>query len=171
MIKFESSIEASWRRYLRSSVRLSAMTQGQKSVTLALLNLWLHHRKGSKGYIHPGRAKIAKKTKLTEKTVSRTMAVLRTAGVLQVRRRLHGEGQRPTEYTMDMLSMLELCGAEIPEWTPGRLVELRNEVAGQMSHHLWSKCPATGGSKCPTVLNSPRDCKNASEPNACDDHE
>lgn len=150
MSQYRASIEASWRRYLRSAVRQSAMTRGQKSVTVAILNMWLHHRNGLKGYIHPGRAKIAKSANVTEKTVSRTMAVLRTSGVLCVRRRLHGEGQRPTEYTMMLGPMLELCGAEFPEWARGELVEMHNEkprvsgkIASQMSHHSWAKCPTT----------------------------
>ena len=140
MVEFRSSIEGAWRRYLRSAVRHSAMTPGQKAVTTAILNLWLHHRNGPKGYIHPGRAKIAKAAKVTEKTVSRTMAVLRTAGVLRVRRRLHGEGQHPTEYTMGLVPMLELCGAEIPEWTEGELTEI------PIIDAKWrDKCPTTYG--------------------------
>lgn len=161
MGKFQSSVEGAWRRYLRSAVRLSAMTQGQKAVTVALLNLWLHHRNGPKGYIHPGRAKLAKASRMTEKTVSRTLALLRTAGVLCVRKRLRGEGQRPTEYTFRVIPMLELCGAEIPEWNEGELVGVRIEwltekakVVGQMSHHSSTKCPTTGETKCPTDTTS-----------------
>lgn len=175
MVQFQNTLEASWRRYLRSAVRLSAMTKGQKEVTIALLNLWLQHRKGPKGYIHPGRIKIAKKAGFTEKTVSRTMAVLRTAGVLCVRRRLHGEGRRPTEYTMDLLSLLELCGAEIPEWTPGVLVQIRNNAPAndaEMSHHSWTKCPTTGETKCPTATTSrmtPKTSPSADEPDTSDD--
>lgn len=159
MSEFKKSLEASWRRYLRFAVRHSNMTRGQKAVTVAILNLWLHHRNGPKSYIHPGRFKIAKVAEVTEKTVSRTMAVLRTAGVLRVRARLHGQGQRPTEYTMDVIALLELCGAEIPQAAPGELVEInsfRVWLAGQMSHHSKPKCPTTGETKCPTVLTDVR---------------
>jgi hypothetical protein len=171
MAEFQLTIEASWRRYLRYCVRRSAMTPGQRAVTLALLNLWLHHRKGDKGYIHPGRAKIAKATRYTEKTVSRAMAVLREAGALRARKRLHGEGQHPTEYTMDLLALLVLCGAEIPEWAPGKLVEFDgytmpsgNEVAGQVSHQNGRECPTTGDRKCPTAYsNGERSTKSATK--------
>jgi DNA-binding transcriptional ArsR family regulator len=103
---------------------------GQKAVTTVLLNMWLYHRNGAKGYINPGRAKIAKSTMVTEKTVSRTMAVLRDAGVLHVRRALHGEGGNSTEYTMDIAALMRMCGVEAPEIWDGELVEMSRSAAG-----------------------------------------
>ena len=143
---FKAGIEAAWRRYLRAAVRQSGLTLGQKAVTVKVLDLWLHHRNGPKGYIHPGRAKIAKAAKVTEKTVSRTFKELRDFGVLRPVARLRGEGQKPTEYRMSTIALLELCCAEVPDWVAGELVE----VAGQLGRKCPTKCPTTGGTKCPT---------------------
>jgi hypothetical protein len=129
MSDFRKSIEASWRRYLRSAVHRSEMTPGQKAVTTVLLNMWLFHRNGPKGYINPGRGKIAKSCMVTEKTVSRTMALLRDAGALRVQRALRGEGGNKTEYTIHLPALMHLCGTVMPEIRDGELIE--------MSRRLW----------------------------------
>lgn len=154
MFDFKKSLEASWRRCLRSAVNQSQMTRGQKAVTIAVLNLWMHHR-NDKGYIYPGRRRLAKATGLTEKTVSRTLAMLRAADVLRVRARLRGEGQKPTEYTMATIPLLHFCGAKLPKWIEGELVQIYAKhppmaVASAVSKK--QECPTTGGKKCPTVL-------------------
>ena len=99
-------------------------------MTTAMLNMWLYHRHGPKGYINPGRAKLAKTTMVTQKTVSRAMALLRDAGAIQAKRALRGEGGNETEYTMDIPALLRLCGAETPEIRDGELVEMSHLPVG-----------------------------------------
>jgi hypothetical protein len=127
MSEFRKSVEASLRRYLRSAVRQSAMSRAQKDVTMGLLNLWLHHRHGRKGYIHPGRERLARNAKVSVRTVAGTLKALRDAGVLKVRKYGHGEGQNPTEYTMNTLALITFCGGDLPAWVAAELVEVNNK--------------------------------------------
>ena len=127
MSDFRSSKEASLRRFLRSAVRQSSMTLSQKEVATPLLNLWLQHRNGRKGIIHPGRERLAKTAQVSVRTVAITLRILRDAGVLKVHARPHGEGQRPTEYTMDLVALIAFCGAAIPKWIEGELTKIENE--------------------------------------------
>jgi hypothetical protein len=103
------------------------MTPGQKSVVIQILNLWLHHRNGVNGIIHPGRERLAKVGRVSVRTVAATLKMLRDASVLKVTARPYGEGQKPTEYTMNTISLLVLCGAELPKWIEGELTEMQNE--------------------------------------------
>lgn len=91
---------------------------------MAVLNLWLHHRNGPKGVIHPGREKLARIAKTSVRTVAGTLGMLRNAGVLTVVARPNGEGQRPTEYTMSLSALCDLCGVERPKQADGDLVEI-----------------------------------------------
>lgn len=150
MTTFKASQEAAWRRYLREAVKASGLTKSERDVTLALLNLWLHHRNGPKKCIHPGRSVLAKKAGVSEKTVSRTLAALRDGNVLRVVSRLRGEGQKPTEYRLSTKWLLVFCGADLPEWMDADLVPSAPQVVGHLAHHLGPECPTTGGTKCPT---------------------
>ena len=57
MTSFIDSNEAAFRRAVRDAIRKSALTKSEQAVTLALANLWFHHK--AKGEMHPGREKIA----------------------------------------------------------------------------------------------------------------
>ncbi len=54
-MSFRDSNEAAFRRAVRDAIRKSALTKSEQAVTLALANLWFHH-KAPKGVMHPGRA-------------------------------------------------------------------------------------------------------------------
>lgn len=156
MSDFRKSREASWRRYLRSAVRQSAMTRAQKDVTLGVLNLWLHHRNGPKAVIHPGRERLAKDAKVSVRTVAATLKALRDAGVLKARKHAHGEGQKPTEYTMNTLALIVHCGGELPEWVAAELVQVANKTTPAENEKRTlrtRKLHATGVQKLHTVLN------------------
>lgn len=61
MFSFKDSQEYTLRRLVRGAVRKSPLTRDERDVTLALVNVWFHHRHGPKGYIHPGCQALAKK--------------------------------------------------------------------------------------------------------------
>ena len=76
-MSFRHSNEAAFRRAVRAAIRQSALSKSEQAVTLALANLWFHHK--PKGEMHPGRAKIARRARVSIKTVTRTMAKLKAA--------------------------------------------------------------------------------------------
>ena len=109
-IQFKDSQEAAFRRMVRDAVRKGPFTLGQKEITLALVNLWFHHRNGPDGFIHPGREKLARKTKLSIRLVADTLAMLRAAGVLHVVSHGKGGWGTSTRYKMNLVALLTLCG-------------------------------------------------------------
>lgn len=110
MTSFKDSQEAAFRRLVRGAIRKSEMTKSERDVTLAFVNHWLHHRNGKKAFVHPGREQIAKKAKVTVKTVSRTLAMLRAAGVLVPLKHLNGGKGKATEYRVNISALMVLCG-------------------------------------------------------------
>ena len=131
---------------LRQAIADSGLTRGQKAVTTKIVDLWLHHRNGPKGYIHPGREKLAKTAKVSIRTVATTLAELRAAGVLKVVARPKGEGQRPTEYRLSTRKLLHLCGVDEPEWMAGELTE----VVCKLDEELHTTLHTTGVQKLHT---------------------
>ena len=90
-------------------------------MTLALANLWFHHK--PKGEMHPGRAKIARKARVSIKTVTRTMAKLKQAGCLIALSHEKG-GRASTRYRLRPLRLMVFCGAQLPAWVEGELAPL-----------------------------------------------
>ena len=128
---FKNSAEAAFRKLVREVIRNSDMTKGEKAVTLAFVNLWFHHRNGPKGHIHPGREKLAKTAQVSVRTVASTLDLLRQAGVIVAIGRLHGEGQRPTQYKVRIGALFGFCGADVPEWIEGALTPVKAQSGVQ----------------------------------------
>ena len=118
MKPFRDSSEFAFRRLVRSCVRKSDLTKSEQAVTLAVVNLWFHHK--AHRVIHPGRTKLAKSANVCIKTVSRTLAMLCAAGALQVVSHPKG-GRAATKYRLRFAPLLILCGADLPEWMEGEL--------------------------------------------------
>ena len=118
MTSFRDSQEALFRRMVRLAVRNSGLTKSEKLVTIALVNIWFHHR--AKGEMHPGREKIARREQVSVKTVTRTMAKLREAGCLVVVSHPKG-GRASTRYRLDPFRLMETCGVDFPKVASGNL--------------------------------------------------
>lgn len=108
---FRDSQEAAFRRFVRGAVRRADLTKGERDVTLALLNFWLHH-KGTGKPIHPGREKLAKRAGVSVRTVASSLAMLRAAGVLEVVSNLKGGFKTATKYSVNLRSLMHLCGCD-----------------------------------------------------------
>lgn len=108
---FKDSQEAAFRRIVRDAVRKGPFTKCERDVALALVNHWFHH-KSKAAPIHPGRALIARKANVTEKTVSRAMAKLRAAFVLDPVANLSGGYKTPTKYRLNIPALMTLCGCD-----------------------------------------------------------
>lgn len=134
---FKDSQEAAFRRVVRSAIRKGPFTKGQRDALLTFLNHWFHHRNSKGGIVHPGRKRIAQKSGVTIKTVSRLFLVLRASGVLVAEDNLHGMRGKATDYSVSIPHLMEVCSMSKADW--------RNTV-GQLSQ-------PKGGTKCPTVLN------------------
>jgi DNA-binding transcriptional ArsR family regulator len=128
---FKASQEAAFRRVVREVIRDSYMSKGEQAVTLAVVNLWLHHRNGPKGHIHPGRERLARSAKVSVRTVASTLAKLREGGVLIVVARPRGEGQKPTQYRVNLIEIFRFCGADLPAWMEGNLTPFSGGSGGQ----------------------------------------
>ena len=108
--RYKDSDDAEFKRMVRTSIRKSEMTKSDRDITIALVNLWFYHKGGAKKYIHPGRKHLAKKAGVTVKTVSRCLARLRTAQIISPIKNPRGEGQKPTQYTVNIHNLLVFCG-------------------------------------------------------------
>lgn len=128
---FKSTQESAFRNLIREVIRNSGMSKGEQSVTLAIVNLWFHHRNGPKGYIHPGREKLAKSAKVSIRTVASTLANLRDGNVLFVVGRPRGEGQKPTQYRVRLTEIFRFCGADLPEWMDADFSRQNSPQQGQ----------------------------------------
>ncbi len=117
MPTFKDSHEAAYRRLMRGAVRKSPMTKGERDVTLAMLNVWFHHRNGPKKYIHPSREALAKKAGVSVRTVATVLSILRDSGALIVMSdHLKGGQGRATRYRFDDLSLLAMCGLDMGQF-------------------------------------------------------
>jgi len=96
------------------------LTEKQIAVTMKMLNLWLHHKSGKKGYIHPSRDFVCKAARCVPMTVSRTFAVLRAAGILIPVSGIKGGQAFATRYRFNVMAMLRFVGAD----------DLADEMAG-----------------------------------------
>jgi len=106
---FKDSQEASFRRIIRQTIRKGPFTKSEREVVLAFINHWFHHRKSTKGVVHPGRKKLAKRANVSIATVKRTLAMLRDYGVISAKAHLEGLHGNATEYTVCTIALTELC--------------------------------------------------------------
>ena len=110
-ISFSNSHEAAFRRVVRDAIRKCPdFTKSERDVTLAIVNLWFHHKDGPKGYIHPGREALAKRTGITVKTVSRTLGKLRAIEAIVPLTALKGNRHEATRYVVDIIRLMTFCG-------------------------------------------------------------
>lgn len=137
---FKDSQEAAFRRIIRSAIRRGPFTKSHRDVTLAIFDHWFHHKSGPKEYIHPGRAKLAKKAKTTEKTVSRCLSELRAAGVLFPVGPLKGNRYKATEYALDPDALLSFCGCDWIDYfrrnVPSKISRMSHLQRDKMSHRI-----------------------------------
>ena len=108
---FKGSDEYQMRRFVRRAIAQSDLTRAEKEITIAIANLWFHHRNGPEKIIRPGRKRLARQTKVTIKTVSRTFRALKSAGAITAIRNPRG-GVKPTHYTVNLPALMALCGAK-----------------------------------------------------------
>lgn len=142
---FRDSQEAAFRRIIREAVNKGPFTKSERDVTLAMVNHWFHHRKGRNGFIHPGREKIAKRAKVTVKTVSRTFAVLRAAGILMPISGVFGGGNQSTRYTVNTHALLVYCGCDWVDefrrmtgtFVPATEAKMSRSERDKMSHGIY----------------------------------
>jgi len=106
---FKDTQEAAFRRVIRQAIRRGPFTKSEREVVLAFFNHWFQHRKNTKGVVHPGRKKLAKRAAVSIPTVKRTLAMLRDFGVIYAKAHLHGLRGNATEYTVCTIALTELC--------------------------------------------------------------
>lgn len=140
MSDFQNSQEQAFRRLVREAIRKCPdFTKSERDVCLAMVNLWFHHKGGPKGYIHPGRALLAKRAKCTEKTVSRSLAKLRAIGAIIPLNEPNG-GRIATRYQVSISDLLIFCGHEwVAEFMAGHRMQNVPVSGAKMSRFLRDK--------------------------------
>lgn len=154
MQKFSDSGEAAFRRLIRAAISQGPFTKSQRDVTLAFFNHWLHHKASAKGFVHPSREALAKGAGCTVKTVSRTLGLLRAAGVISPMTGLRAGQGKSVQYKVKTYPLFCLCGMD---WTdellrhgvqnvPLKLLEMSRQSRDKMSHCLTDVkgCPDQG---------------------------
>lgn len=142
---FAKSREATFRRFYRDIVRRSHLTRAEKDVVLAFLNHWFEHR--SKGAVHPGKKKLAARSRASLRTVKRTLAMLREFCVIEAIAFETGNSAegfgKATEYTLDTEALTKLCRAtkaDLKWWREGQRGPETRKDGGP-------KDPTSGGAK------------------------
>ena len=135
---------------MRDAVRKSKMTRVERDITIALVNLWFHHKAGPEGCIRPGREKIAKRVGCSVKSVTRCLSMLKASGSIRAIAYEKG-GTKATRYKVSLYNLLILCGADLPEWM-GENVPLSGSkmsrfTGDKMSHGIYTvqACPSQSG--------------------------
>lgn len=144
MKNFKDSQEAEFQRMMRRTLcNCPDMTNGERAVTMAIMNHWFHHKSGPKNYIHPSRKSIAKKARVSVATVKRTLGMLRSACVITSIGRENGGWHNATRYKFNTINFLTLCGGdwvdefmrgavwEFPQNDPQDHPEMTRKVEGQ----------------------------------------
>lgn len=111
MTSFKDSQEAAYRRLMRAAVRKGGFSKSERDTVLAVLNHWFHYK--AKGKMHPGQGRIAKKADVSLRTVATVFSLLRDTGVLVPVSKLNRGRGKATEYQLDDLSLLHLCGQDV----------------------------------------------------------
>lgn len=90
-------------RYFRRIARRNKtgdLTRSETETLVAIINLWLHHRNGPKGFIHPSRAKLAKTAKCSDATVKRALLKFRKMGLIRSVSGVKGGQAKTTRYVV-----------------------------------------------------------------------
>lgn len=109
MAEFKKSQEQAFRRTIRDLIRGGPFSKGERDVILAFFNHWFAHRNNEKGFVHPGRKKLAKRAGVTVRTVASTLALLREHHAIQAVGHLNGLQGMATEYTVSIEALRLLC--------------------------------------------------------------
>lgn len=106
---FRDSQEAAFRRVIRQCIRRGPFTKSEREVVMAFINHWFHHRNSTKGVVHPGRKKLAKRAGVSVRTVASVLDMLRAHKVIDPVAHLHGLHGNATEYTVCTVALTVLC--------------------------------------------------------------
>lgn len=148
-VQFKDSQEAAFRRMVRDAVRKGPFTRAERDVTLAIINHWFHHKGGAKPFIHPSREAVAKKAKVSVKTVSRALEMLRTIEALRPVSGIGGGKAKATQYKVSLPHLMAYCGCNwVDEFMRGYRanvpvsgVEMSRYSRDKMSHCLMTSEP------------------------------
>ncbi len=121
------------RRFVRSSIQRSPLTSAEAKITTALVNLWFHHKNGE-GLIRPGREKVAKRARVSVRTVASCLLMLRENNVLKIVSHGNGGWHTATRYRLDIIALLELCGHKFPAEFNGELHTLSGRDCTHFAH-------------------------------------
>ncbi|MEN9924035.1 MAG: hypothetical protein RL268_161 [Pseudomonadota bacterium] len=139
MRDFRETPEYSLRCFIRKSVKAAPITRSERDILISLLNFWWHHKDAGRNVFHPGREKLAKRAKVTVKTVARCLKKLRDAGVLVTVSHPRGGWGTATQYRVEIIPLLTLCGYGFPSNDDGELAE----ISGQNVPHFPAKMSHT----------------------------
>lgn len=140
---FADSQAMLWHRFVRKSIKGAPITRAQRDVLVSVFNFWVHHQGKGNALVYPGREKLARRAKVTIKTVSRSLALFRERDVLTVVSHPKGGWGTATHYALNLDALLMLCGHSLPVVKGGELELLSCQNVphffSKMSHTLRDK--------------------------------
>lgn len=143
MSVYAGSPEAAFRRFVRQSIRKAPITRSDRDILTSLANFWFHHEGNGRGYIHPGREKLAARARVSIVTVARCLQKLRDAGVIAIVSHPNGGWGTATRYKVNITQLLRFCGHKFPDEMAGELASISTSndthFGGKMIHTLGIK--------------------------------
>lgn len=135
--------------YTRRIIRKSDFTRAEKDVLIKLIGLWFYHRNGRKGFIHPGRDKLAKAAKASDKTVQRALSVFRDLDFIKAMRYAKGGTGCATQYLVNIRTIWDFIDPENVQMMPGELVLIRRQTGTFAPQNDPVNVPVSGGQNVP----------------------
>lgn len=108
-------------QYVRRAISKSGLNANRRDALRYIVNLWFYHRNIT-GEIHPGVEKIAKKLRLSIRTVKSILNEFRRAGFMAAIAYAKG-GRKATRYRIDVDQICETLAPTKAVTVPGELVE------------------------------------------------
>lgn len=141
MTSFKDSQEAAFRRVIRQCVRRGPFTKSEREVALAFVNHWFHHRNSAKQVVHPGRKKLAKRAKVSIRTVASTLDMLRAHGAIVAVAHLHGLHGNATEYVVNVPALTDLCAMKKADLAVDGVQNCTGPGSAKIAHRINNVVP------------------------------
>lgn len=121
---FKASKSFADAQFIRRAINKSSLSASRRNALRHLVNLWYYHRCGA-GEIHPGAEKLAKKWRLSLRTVKTILKEFREAGFIKAIKYANG-GKNATRYTVDLDQIIETLAPSKVITIPGELAPIQS---------------------------------------------
>ncbi len=121
---FKASKSYADAQFIRRAINKAALPANRRDALRHLVNLWYYHRNGT-GEIHPGAETLAKKWRVSLRTVKTILKEFREAGFISAIKYAKG-GKNSTRYTVDLDRIIETLAPSKVVTLPGELAPIQS---------------------------------------------